>query len=144
MALRPSKAGFETVVALLADPVNADLWDADDTFGWVYQFFRPKDERQQMRGGVSAPRNSRELAVRNQFFTPDYVVRFLVHNTLGRRLLDDDPSTPLLDYLDLLIDPPSTKGAPLDLAQVKVLDPACGSGHFLLGCYDVLEVACGA
>jgi len=141
LALRPSKAAFERVVALLADPVNADLWDADDTFGWAYQFFNTKDERQQMRAESAAPRDSRELAVRNQFFTPAYVVRFLVHNTLGRRLVDADPSTPLLDQLDLLVDPPTTKGTPVDLAQVKVLDPACGSGHFLLGCYDVLEAA---
>ncbi len=141
LALRPSKAAFEQVVALLADPANADLWDADDTFGWAYQFFNTKDERQQMRAASAAPRDSRELAVRNQFFTPAYVVRFLVHNTLGRRLVDADASTPLLDQLDLLVDPPTTKAAPVDLAQVKVLDPACGSGHFLLGCYDVLEAA---
>lgn len=142
LALRPSKSAFESVVALLAGPEIADLWDADDTFGWAYQFFNTRDERQEMRKS-SAPRDSRELAVRNQFFTPDYVVKFLVHNTLGRRLVDADPSTPLLDHLPLLIDPPTTRGAPIDLVQVKVLDPACGSGHFLLGCYDVLEAAWG-
>jgi hypothetical protein len=140
LALRPSKSAFDSVVALLSDPENADLWDADDTFGWAYQFFNTREERQEMRKS-SAPRDSRELAVRNQFFTPDYVVQFLVHNTLGRRLVDADPSTPLLNHLPLLIDPPTTRGAPLDLLQVKVLDPACGSGHFLLGCYDVLEAA---
>jgi hypothetical protein len=142
LALRPSKAAFESVVALLADHENADLWDADDTFGWAYQFFNTREERQEMRKS-SAPRDSRELAVRNQFFTPDYVVRFLVHNTLGRRLVDADPSTPLLQQLPLLIDPPTTSGTPVDLSHIKVLDPACGSGHFLLGCYDVLEAAWG-
>ncbi len=141
LALRPSKPAFEAVVALLADPANGDLWDADDTFGWAYQFFNTKHERQQMRSESAAPRDSRELAVRNQFFTPAYVVRFLVHNTLGRRLVDADPATPLLDQLDLLVDPPTTRGAPLDLSEVRVLDPACGSGHFLLGCYDILEAA---
>jgi hypothetical protein len=141
LSLRPSRTAFETVVGLIADAANADLWEADDTFGWTYQFFNTKDERQQMRAESSAPRDSRELAVRNQFFTPAYVVRFLVHNTLGRRLVDADPSTPLLDQLDLLIDPPTMKGVPIDLTQVKVLDPACGSGHFLLGCYEVLEAA---
>jgi hypothetical protein len=140
LALRPSKAALEAVVTLLSDPENADLWDADDTFGWFYQFFNTREERQEMRKS-SAPRDSRELAVRNQFFTPAYVVRFLVQNALGRRIVDADPSTPLLDQLPLLIDPPIQRGAPLDLAEVKVLDPACGSGHFLIGCYDVLEAA---
>lgn len=142
LALRPSKSAFESIVTLLADPDNADLWDADDTFGWAYQFFNTREERQEMRK-FSAPRNSRELSVRNQFFTPDYVVQFLVQNTLGRRLVDADPSTPLLRQLPLLIDPPTTKGTHLDLNEIKVLDPACGSGHFLLGCYDVLEAAWG-
>jgi SAM-dependent methyltransferase len=140
LALRPSKAAFESVVALLAARENAELWNADDTFGWAYQFFNTREERQEMRKS-SAPRDSRELAVRNQFFTPDYVVRFLVHNTLGRRLVEADPSSPLLEWLPLLIDPPTTSGTPVELAHIKVLDPACGSGHFLLGCYDVLEAA---
>lgn len=141
LALRPSKGAFDATVALFADPDYADLWSADDTFGWAYQFFNTKEERQQMRAESTAPRDSWELAVRNQFFTPTYVVRFLVQNTLGRRLVEADPQTPLLDQLDLLVDPPTARSAPLDLAQVRVLDPACGSGHFLLGCYDILEAA---
>ena len=94
-----------------------------------------------MREAAAAPRNSRELAVRNQFFTPRYVVDFLVQNTLGRRLIESDPTSPLLDDLPLLVDPPTEPGPPLDLDDVEVLDPACGSGHFLLGCYDLLERA---
>ena len=90
---------------------------------------------------AAAPRNSRELAVRNQFFTPRYVVDFLVQNTIGRRLIESDPASPLLDELPLLVDPPTEPGSALDLEDVKCLDPACGSGHFLLGCYDVLERA---
>src|SRR5262249_38195097 len=112
-----------------------------DALGWTYQFFNTSDERRLMREGAAAPRTSRELAVRNQFFTPRYVVDFLVQNTLGRRLVESDPSSPLLDYLSLLVDPPGESGTPPDLDDVAVLDPACGSGHFLLGCYDLLERA---
>jgi predicted RNA methylase len=140
LALRPSKAALDVVVALLSDAEDSPLWDGDDTFGWAYQFFNTREERQGMRDGA-APADAWELAVRNQFFTPAYVVRFLTQNSLGRRLLDADPSSPLLDELPLLIDPPSDPGAPIDLAEVRVLDPACGSGHFLLGCYDILEAA---
>ena len=94
-----------------------------------------------MRAASTAPRDSRELAVRNQFFTPRYVVDFLVQNSLGRRLIDVDPDSPLLADLPLLIDPPTAKGAAADLNEVAVLDPACGSGHFLLAAYDLLERA---
>ncbi|MEN3941773.1 BREX-1 system adenine-specific DNA-methyltransferase PglX [Prosthecobacter sp. SYSU 5D2] len=64
------------------------IWAEDETIGWIYQYYNDTEERALMRdpkrGGSAAPRNSRELAVRNQFFTPRYVVEFLTDNTLGR------------------------------------------------------------
>ena len=65
-------------------PRSSPLWAEDETIGWIYQYFNSKEERKAMRDASQAPRNSRELAVRNQFFTPRYVVEFLVDNTLGR------------------------------------------------------------
>jgi len=62
----------------------ADIWKADETIGWIYQYYNDETERKKMREESAAPRNSRELAVRNQFFTPRYVVEFLTDNTLGR------------------------------------------------------------
>jgi hypothetical protein len=62
----------------------AALWGEDETIGWIYQYYNDPSERKKMREESSAPRNSRELAVRNQFFTPRYVVEFLTDNTLGR------------------------------------------------------------
>jgi hypothetical protein len=141
LALVPSPAALDDLVGLLSDPSAAELWTASDCIGWMYQFFNTGDERRAMREGSAAPHNSRELAVRNQFFTPRYVVDFLVHNSLGRRLMDADPASPLLDELPLLVDPPTEQGEPLPLDDVSVLDPACGSGHFLLAAYDVLERA---
>lgn len=140
LALEPSSAAFDNLVAWVADPGMVEIWSAPDTLGWAYQFFNTGEERREMRE-APAPRNSRELAVRNQFFTPRYVVDFLVQNTIGRRLIENDPTNPLLDELPLLVDAPTRHGPSLDLEEVKCLDPACGSGHFLLGCYDVLERA---
>src|SRR3984957_5265477 len=64
------------------------IWSQDETIGWVYQYFTPKELRDAARdpkkGGSQVPRNSYELAFRNQFFTPRYVVEFLTDNTLGR------------------------------------------------------------
>lgn len=62
----------------------AEIWRADEAIGWIYQYYNDEAERRQMRELSSAPRDSRELAVRNQFFTPRYVVEFLTDNTLGR------------------------------------------------------------
>ena len=63
---------------------STDIWAEDETIGWVYQYFTPKELRDQVRKESAAPRNSYELAFRNQFFTPRYVVEFLTDNTLGR------------------------------------------------------------
>ena len=68
----------------LNKPELTGLWVEDETIGWIYQYFNPQEERRAMRKASQAPRNSRELAVRNQFFTPRYVVEFLTDNTLGR------------------------------------------------------------
>ena len=65
-------------------PELAALWGEDETIGWIYQYWNSQEERKAMRDASAAPRNSRELAVRNQFFTPRYVVQFLSENTLGR------------------------------------------------------------
>ncbi len=141
LPLAPSPAALRDLIGLFADPEHGDLWTAPDCLGWCYQFFNTSEERRAMRDASQAPRDSRELAVRNQFFTPRYVVDFLVQNSLGRRLLDADPSSPLIDDLPLLVDPPNERGRPVELEDVAVLDPACGSGHFLLAAYDLLERA---
>lgn len=82
--LFPREAALLDVLKLMNDAEVAPLWAEDETIGWIYQYFNSKEERKKMRDESAAPRNSRELAVRNQFFTPRYVVEFLTDNTLGR------------------------------------------------------------
>jgi hypothetical protein len=167
----PGERCLDDVLKLIADPALAHLWKEDETIGWVYQYYNDPDERRKMRES-SAPRNSRELAVRNQFFTPRYVVEFLTDNTLGRtwyemrqgdtRLTDDcrylvrrprevflkpaerppDDATPddsLTTEERLLLPFHVPFRAMKDPRDLKVLDPACGSGHFLLYAFDLLE-----
>ena len=137
LELEPSTAAFSELIELFV-AADETIWSAPDALGWSYQFFNSGEERKEMRES-SAPRNSRELAVRNQFFTPSYVVEFLVQNGLGAHLAASFPA--LADELPLLVEVPEPAGEPVDLREVSALDPACGSGHFLLGAYDVLEAA---
>jgi hypothetical protein len=81
--LFPRSTALNALLVLLNDPDLESLWTEDETIGWIYQYFNSNEERQAMRQS-RAPQNSRELAVRNQFFTPRYVVEFLTDNTLGR------------------------------------------------------------
>ncbi|MHB1308129.1 MAG: BREX-1 system adenine-specific DNA-methyltransferase PglX [Limisphaerales bacterium] len=82
--LFPRERALLELLDLLNAPELDALWSEDETIGWIYQYWNDPAERKKMREQSAAPRNSRELAVRNQFFTPRYVVEFLTDNTLGR------------------------------------------------------------
>jgi len=171
--LWPRSAALATLLAVWNDTELAGVWGQDETIGWVYQYFNSQDERRAMREASQAPRNSRELAVRNQFFTPRYVVQFLTDNTLGRIWYEmRKGDTQLKEQCEYLVrrpteiflaegeSPPDDQGhvaddlsqeqllhqpvhiphrAMKDPRELKILDPACGSGHFLLYCFDLLQ-----
>lgn len=138
--LWPRRQALLDLLAALNDPEVASVWGEDETIGWVYQYFNGEDERRQMRAESQAPRNSRELAVRNQFFTPRYVVQFLTDNSLGRTWCEMRGADTQLAHLDYLVKPEEGfEERPLkDPRDLRVLDPACGSGHFLLYAFDLL------
>lgn len=140
--LWPKRATFEKLLEVLNAPELARVWGEDETIGWVYQYFNGQDERRKMREESQAPRNSRELAVRNQFFTPRYVVQFLTDNTLGRIWYEmRNGETRLADACEYMVRKPGEEFAPRpkkDPRDLRVLDPACGSGHFLLYAFDLL------
>lgn len=102
----------ETALLQLLEQINdyeiEPLWAEDETIGWIYQYFNSQEERKKMRSESSAPRNSRELAVRNQFFTPRYVVEFLTDNTLGRIWYEmTKGNTALVDSCQYLVKRPN-------------------------------------
>lgn len=138
--LWPRRQALLDLLAALNDPEVTSVWGEDETIGWVYQYFNGEDERRQMRAESQAPRNSRELAVRNQFFTPRYVVQFLTDNSLGRTWCEMRGADTQLAHLDYLVKPEEgfEERAPKDPRDLRVLDPACGSGHFLLYAFDLL------
>ena len=140
--LWPKRATFEQLLEILNAGELVGVWGEDETIGWVYQFFNGQDERKKMREESQAPRNSRELAVRNQFFTPRYVVQFLTDNTLGRIWYEmRGTKTVLAECCEYMVRKPGEAFAPRpkkDPRDLRVLDPACGSGHFLLYAFDLL------
>lgn len=146
LVLWPRRATFADLLDAFNASDLAGVWTDDETIGWVYQYFNSKEERAAMRdprqGGSQAPRNSRELAVRNQFFTPRYVVEFLVDNTLGRTWVEmHGRGSRLVDQCRYFVrteDDEKRTRRRKDPRDLRVLDPACGSGHFLLYAFDLL------
>jgi hypothetical protein len=142
--LFPREAALLSVLDLLNHGEIEPLWAEDETIGWIYQYFNSKEERKALRDASPAPRNSRELAVRNQFFTPRYVVEFLVDNTLGRLWLEcTGGNTVLRERCQYLLVKPDeqVEGATRlrDPRTIKLLDPACGSMHFGLYAFDLFQ-----
>ncbi|MBX5048874.1 Eco57I restriction-modification methylase domain-containing protein [Rhizobium lentis] len=142
--LFPREAALLHVLALINHGEIEPLWAEDETIGWIYQYFNSKEERRAMRDASQAPRNSRELAVRNQFFTPRYVVEFLVDNTLGRLWFNwTGGQTSLRDRCQYLLVKPNEQPEAAkrlrDPRTIKLLDPACGSMHFGLYALDLFQ-----
>lgn len=156
----PGPKALNEILEIINSEDSADIWDADENIGWFYQYFSPKKPRQQTEVGRPSPRNYWELEFRNQFYTPRYTVQFLGDNTLGRiwyEMMQAD--TRLSQICRYMVKPqremflqnsekPSSGDNNLqipfrqkkDPRELNILDPACGSGHFLLYIFDLLMI----
>lgn len=121
----------------------SEVFQASDSLGWVYQFWQAKrkDEVNAMEVKIGAD----ELPAVTQLFTEPYMVDFLIHNSLGAWWVTRHPdkACPVpLAYLRTLDDgtPAAGKfeGWPDRLQDFKLLDPCCGSGHFLVAAFLML------
>lgn len=119
------------------------VFTADDSLGWMYQFWqsRKKDEVNASERKIGGA----DIAPVTQLFTEDYMVRFLLENTLGAWWAARHPESPLVKtftYLRFREDGTPAAGTfpgwPDRAAQITVMDPCCGSGHFLVVAFLML------
>ncbi len=134
--LFPRESALLELLEQINHPDIEQLWAEDETIGWIYQYFNSQEERKKMRSESQAPRNSRELAVRNQFFTPRYVVEFLTDNTLGRIWYEmTQGNTALVDNCRYLVRRPTE----IFLKPVEVAPEAEASGREALSQEELLK-----
>lgn len=111
-----------------------------EAIGWLYQFYIA--ERKQQINDAKGKITSKDLAPVTQLFTPHWIVRYLVENTVGAQWLRAHPDSPLRDRFDYLVAPvPGQEDQGMGIGDPKdfrVIDPACGSGHMLTYAFDVL------
>ncbi len=119
------------------------VFKASDSLGWVYQFWQADNKERINKSEVKI--GADELPAVTQLFTEPYMVSFLLHNSLGAWWATRHPDKPCpvsLDYFRTLEDgtPAAGKfeGWPDSLAGFKLLDPCCGSGHFLVAAFLML------
>ncbi|MGY1728079.1 hypothetical protein ACI79J_14005 [Geodermatophilus sp. SYSU D01062] len=121
----------------------SELFETEDALGWVYQFWQTAEKKRVNDSGVKI--GGADLSPVTQLFTENYMVRFLLENSLGAWWATRHPDSPLLDewdYLRRLDDGTPAAGTfdewPTTAAEVTVMDPCCGSGHFLVAMFGML------
>ena len=118
--------------------ITDDDFRSAELIGWLYQFYISdrKDEAFAKKGKYDAD----EIAPATQIFTPNWIVKYMVENTVGRIYIDNNPYCEVKDEWKYLVDTPSGDATLKvdDLAELTVADLACGSGHILNECFDLL------
>lgn len=127
----------DSVLAKLITDIDEDSWtDQVQIIGWLYQYYiqMPKDEL------IHAKKQYRndDVPFVTQLFTPDWIVRYLVENTLGNYYVRKNPNTDLINDWKYFIKNNSTENSFKKIEDIKFIDPCMGSGHILVYAFDLL------
>lgn len=140
--LFPRPRALKSLLEMLNDPALADAWSQEETVGWIYQYFNENEKKDVFDRLYKKKQKIRpeDIPAATQLFTPRWIVKFLVQNTLGRQWMQMHPDSGLAAALDYLVplagEIPSEKMKPV--REIEVLDPACGTMHFGLVAFDLL------
>lgn len=123
--------------------VPPEIFVTEDALGWVYQFWQTAEKKRVQNLGVKI--GGADLSPVTQLFTENYMVRFMLENSLGAWWTAHNPDSPLVagwKYLRRLDDGTPAAGTfdewPKTAAELTVMDPCCGSGHFLVAMFGML------
>jgi len=143
----PQPRVLKELMNLLNDPELAEAWQPgnEETVGWVYQGFNEEEKkdvffRLYKRKEKAQPK---DIPAATQIFTPRWIVRFLVENTLGRLWLELHPDSNLADSLSYLVPFDRGHGQKTkrkrirSVKEITLLDPACGTMHFGMVAFDL-------
>ena len=121
--------------------ITQEDYEKSELIGWLYQFYisEKKDEVFASKEKVA----KEDIPAATQIFTPNWIVKYMVQNTIGRIYMDNNPYSTLEEKMQYLVKPtePTPEDAILridDIKEYKLIDPACGSGHILNEGFDLL------
>lgn len=127
------------ILSRAREVLTDEVCDDVEVIGWLYQFYI--SERKQEIFNSKAKRGAAEIPAATQLFTPHWIVRYLVENSLGRLWMLNRPTSHLVDQMNYYIAPVDEETDFLKVAgpqELTVIDPACGSGHMLTYAFDLL------
>lgn len=146
----------DSIINDLVQQVDEESWQHVEIIGWLYQFYI-SDLKDEVIGKVVA---TEDIPFATQLFTPNWIVKYMVQNSLGRYWLQTYPDTTVMidgekkrlkELLEYYIEPAEQEESvqqqlaeitpnSIDPTTIKVIDPASGSGHILVEAYDLLKL----
>ena len=137
----------DSIIYSLVHDVPEEDWQQVESIGWLYQFYI-SEKKDQVIGSVV---KSEDIPAATQLFTPNWIVKYMVQNSLGRYWLQTYPDSLDKTQLEYYIEPAEQSSDvvtqlraltpdSIDPLSIKVIDPACGSGHILVEAYNLLKM----
>lgn len=131
-----------STLAYIREAMTPDACEDVEVIGWLYQFYISEKKDEVFDGLKKNKKITPEnIPAATQLFTPHWIVRYLVENSLGRLWLLNRPGSKLVEQMDYYIKPEQAETNFLRISKpedIKVCDPACGSGHMLTYAFDLL------
>jgi len=115
--------------------VEADIWRSDDILGWLYESYNNSKKAAHKASGEKTEYN--KVSIQSQVYTPRWVVQFLVDNSLGKLYLEMYPDSEIGHKYKIANAPTTQTRERKPLHEIKMIDPATGSGNFLLYGFDL-------
>jgi hypothetical protein len=139
-ALLPDPINMNEIIdafnALEKDPqVGENIWQSDDILGWLYESYNNAKKAEFKNSGEKVEYD--KVSLQSQVYTPRWVVQFLVDNSLGKMYLEMYPDSEIKQKFKIANAPETQERELKPLHEVKLIDPACGSGNFLLYAFDL-------
>ena len=123
------------------DAISDEDYTRVELIGWLYQFYISEKKDEVFKSFKNKKKaEAEDIPAATQIFTPNWIVKYMVENTVGRLWLDLNPDSRLRESMCYLVENPDVKAEPVvtEVAEIKLLDPACGSGHILVEGFDRL------
>ena len=131
-----------SVRAQAVNALTAEMCQDVEVIGWLYQFYIAERKAEVFAGfRRNQKAGAAEIPAATQLFTPDWIVRYLVENSVGRLWMLNHPTSRLIEKMDYYVEPSGGETEFLRITepeQLTVMDPCCGSGHMLTYAFDLL------
>ena len=137
-----------SIIDRLVSDINEEDWkDQVQIIGWMYQFYISKKKDEVFASKKTITKNT--IGAVTQLFTPDWIVRYMAENSIGRIWLESNPDSPLKSEMKYYVEDAKQEEdvqkkieeiryKDVNPEDIKIIEPCCGSGHILVYCFDLL------